>query len=354
MEFGRSLSFILIISGLIIILSPVNAAVVSVYASFEHLEIPFNQWYHGGNAEIVEEGGNKVLKVSGGTAGRVLGIDLQYSPFIQVELNLRVVNSTNGYLRVVAFGYPMSSEGYKEEKEICGFYVDKEAIYSFNGSLNRISSIKEGWNTVRLNLDLENGIASMEYGDEKYIFSVPKTKGKYFIFRVDPGTEVFLDEVYIKAGLSFNEFFNQQTFTKTTPLPTVTRPTATPTPTQIPMKTPLPTPDFDKLKIILDKGYEVLYKTQLNSHDFYIVKYYNYLPPGTGVEVVTERGLKIGIEEKELVKKILETLNTSDVEKEILFQSWEDRQNGIISVYVAVIAFLLFLLGLIAVIIWKT
>jgi hypothetical protein len=354
MEFDRLSSLIPILLGLIMIIFPVNAAVVSVYASFEHLKIPFNQWYHGGNAEIVEENENKILKVSGGTVGRVLGVDLQYSPFIQVELSLKVLNSTNSYLRIVAFGYPMSSEGYKEEREICGFYVDKEAIYSFNGSLNRISPLREGWNRLKLNLDLENGIASVEYGNEKYVFDAPKTRGKYLIFRVDPGMEVFLDEVYVKAGLEFEEFFDRQTFTKTTPSPTVTRPTATPVATQTPVEITSPTPDFDKLKIILDRSYEVLYKTQFNSHNFYIVKYYNYLPSGTGIEVVTERGLKIGIGEKDLVKNILETLNTSDVEKEILFQSWEDRQNGVISVYVAVIAFLLFLLGLIAVIIWKT
>ncbi|MBO8181170.1 MAG: hypothetical protein H0Z28_00065 [Archaeoglobus sp.] len=355
MGFGNvSLKLIFIITGLILLLSPANAAVVSVYANFEHLKIPFTQWYHGGNAQIVEENGNKVLEVSGGSAGRVLGVDVQYAPYIQLQLDLKLLNSSNGYLRIVAFGYPMSSEEYKADREICGIYVNKEAIFSFNGFLKKLVTIEKGWNTLTLNLNLQDGIASLEYGGEKYIFNVPQTEGKYFIFRVDPGTEARLDEINLKAGEDFNEFFNSYTFSKATPPPIEgPTPSGTAVQTQSPSPAPLPTPDFDKLKIILDKNYELLYKTEYNSHNFYIVKYYNYLPPGTGVEVVTERGFKIGIEEKDLVKNILDTLDTSDVEKELLYRSWEDRQNGIITVYVSVIAFLLFLLGLLAVIVWK-
>jgi hypothetical protein len=359
MEFERAdlntiLKLILVILTLALLISPASAAVVSVYASFEHLKIPFTQWYHGGKAVIVEEEGNKVLAVSGGTAGRVLGVDVRYAPYIQLEMRLKVVNATEGYLRAIVFGYPMSSEGYKAEREICGFYVNREAVFSFNGSLNKLASLKEGWNTLKLNLNLEDGIASLEYGDGKYIFEVPQTEGRYFIFRIDPETDARLDEISLKASEDFSELFDRYTFSETPP-PSVetTKAVETPLPTQTPLQRLQP-PDFDKLKIILDRDYEVLYKTQLNSHDFYIVKYYNFLPPGTGIEVVTERGFKIGIEEKELVKNILGTLNTSDVEKELLYRSWEDRQNGIITVYVSVIAFLLFLLGLLAVIIWKT
>ncbi|RLI83941.1 hypothetical protein DRP07_02635 [Archaeoglobales archaeon] len=349
----NKIKIILILISLIFLLVPANATVVSVYANFEHLKIPFTQWYHGGNAIIVEENGNKVLKVSGGSLGRVLGVDVQYASYIKLKLNLKVVNTTDGYLKAVVFGYPMSSEEYKEDREVCGIYINKSAILSFNGTTKELTTIEKGWSSLILNLDLNAGIASLEYGGKKYIFEIPQTKGKYFIFRLDPGTEALLDEIELKAGEDYNELFDQYTFSKTTPTPTsTTQPFKTPTP--LPSPTPLPTPNFDKLKIILDKNYEVLYKTKYNDHDFYIVKYYNYLPPGTGIEVVTEKGFKIGIEEKELVKNILNTVNASDVEKELLYRAWEDRQNGIVTVYVSVIAFLLFLIGLLAVVIWKT
>ncbi len=345
---------ILTLISLILLLAPANAAVVSIYANFEHLKIPFTQWYHGGNAVIIDKDGNKVLEVSGGSLGRVLGVDVQYAPYIKLKMNLKVINTTDGYFRVVAFGHPMSSEEYKEEREICGIYINENSIFSFNGTLKRLTSIDKGWNRITLNLDLNAGIASLDYKEKKYIFEVPQTKGRYFIFRVDPGTKALLDEIELKAGEDYNELFDQYTFSKITPTPTSTTTQPPKTTTPSPLPSPLPTPNFEKLKIILDKNYELLYKTKYNAHDFYIVKYYNYLPPGTGIEVVTEKGFKIGIEDKALVKDIINTLNTSDVEKELLYKSWEDRQNGIITVYVSVIAFLLFLLGLLAIIIWKT
>ena len=350
-----SLKFILTFIGLILFLSPANAAVVSVYANFEHLKIPFNEWYHGGQATIVEENGNKVLELYGGSVGRVLGVDIQNTPYVKLKFNLKLLNTTNGYLRVIVYGYPMSSEGYKAEREICGVYVNEEGIFGFNGSLVKLAQLKDGWNTLELNLNLEDGVASLVYEGEKHIFAVPQEKGRYFIFRVDPGTRVMLDEIDLKAGDDFSEFFDSYTFSKATPPPveTTNPPTTTPKEKQ-PTPTPLPTPDFSKLKIILDKNYEILYETKFNSHTFYIVKYYNYLPPGTGVEVITEKGFKIGLDDKNLVKDIINTLNASDVEKDLLYHSWEDRQNGVITVYVAVIAFLLFLLGLLAIIVWKT
>ncbi len=349
------IKIILILISLLFLLAPTNAAVVSIYANFEHLKIPFTQWYHGGNAEIIEKNGNKVLEVSGGSLGRVLGVDIQNSPYIRLDMDVKIVNTTDGYLRVVVFGHPMSAEEYKEEREICGIYLNNKYIFGFNGSVIKLVPTEKGWNHITLNIDANTGIASLEYEGKKYIFGVPKTTGRYFIFRIDPGTKVLLDEINLKAGKDYYELFDQYTFSKVTvtPTPVTIQPTKiTTTPSPIP--SPLPTPNFEKLKIILDKNFELLYKTKYNAHYFYIVKYYNYLPPGTGVEVVTEKGLKIGIEDKELVKDIINTLNTSNVEKELLYKSWEDRQNGIITVYVSIIAFLLFLLGLLAIIVWKT
>jgi hypothetical protein len=348
----RKITWVISLLIIILTLQTADSAVVNVYANFDHLKNPFTQWYHGGHAEIVEVDGNKILSVDGGTAGRVIGSDIQNSPYVKVKFNVKMLNTTNGYLRVVVYKYPMSSEGYKEEREICGIYLTKNKIISFNKSKKEITNLNDGWNTITLNIDMMDGVASVEYNNEKHIFNIPAFETRrYFIFRVDPGTQAYIDEVDLKAGFDYYELFDAYTFERTTPTPEVTTPSTKPTTFYTTPTTLLPR--FSDLKILLDKNYELLYQTEYYGHKFYIVKYYNYIPSGTGVEIVTESGLKIGGDDKDYAKAIIDTLSISKIEKDLLYRSWEERQNGITTVYLTIIGFLLFLLAAIAIIIWK-
>jgi hypothetical protein len=329
-----------------------QAAVVNLYANFDYLKNPFTEWYHGGISEIVDEGANKVLRIDGGSSGRVLGVDIQKTPYVKLKMNFKINRTTDGYMRVLIFEYPMSSEGYREDRELCGIYIDSNYLYSFNGTISKLTEVKGGWDNLQLNLNVVDGLASLEYGDEKYIFSVPISEArKYFIFRVDPGTEAYLDEIDLKAGFDYYELFDAYTFSKEKKVSETPPPVETPAETSTPY--PLPMPDFSRLRILLDRNYELLYKTNYYGHDFYIVKYYNYIPAGSGVEIVTERGFKIGINDKDYARAIIDTVNVSEIEKDLLYRAWEDRQNGVVAVYMSIIAFLLFLLGILAVIIWK-